>query len=130
MSHYAKVKNGKVNKVLIAEEEFFDTFIDETPGMWVKTSYNMKGGVYYNPETNAVGADQSIIVGDEARERKNYAQVGGWYDVVRNAFYSPQPYASWTLNETSFLWEAPTAYPDDGELYDWNEETTSWDAVQ
>ena len=45
MSHYAKVKNGKVNKVLIAEEEFFDTFIDETPGMWVKTSYNMKGGV-------------------------------------------------------------------------------------
>ena len=61
--------------------------------------------------------------------RKNYASVGYTYDEDRDAFIAPKPYASWTLNETTCLWEAPTAYPDDGNRYTWNEETTSWDLI-
>jgi hypothetical protein len=89
----------------------------------------MRGGVYYDPATNEAAADQSVITGDEGRERKNYAGTGFTYDRDRNAFIPPQPYASWTLNDTSCLWEAPVAYPTDGEMYTWNEDTTSWDVV-
>ena len=129
MAHYAKVKDGVVTQVIVAEPEFFDTFVDTEPGEWLKTSYNMRGGVYYDPETNAAAADQSVITGDEARERKNYAGIGFTYDRDRNAFIPPQPFASWILNDTSCLWEAPVAYPTDGEMYTWNEDTTSWDVV-
>ena len=58
--------------------------------------------------------------------RKNYAGIGDTYDAERDAFYSPQPYASWTLNDDTCLWESPTAYPTDGNAYNWDEETTSW----
>ena len=129
MSHYAKVQNGIVTGVIVAEAEFFETYVDDTPGEWVKTSYNIHGGVYYNPETNQPAEDQSVIEGDEARQRKNYAGVGYSYDKTRDAFIPPQPYPSWTLNETTCLWDAPVAYPDDGNQYQWNEETTSWDEV-
>ena len=61
--------------------------------------------------------------------RKNYAGIGYTYDDDRDAFIEPQPFASWTLNETTCLWEAPTSYPDDGEDYEWNESTTAWVAV-
>ena len=129
MSHYAKIENEIVTRVIVAEAEFFETYVDDTPGEWVKTSYNIHGGVYYNPETNQPAEDQSVIEGDEARQRKNYAGVGYSYDKTRDAFISPQPYPSWTLNETTCLWDAPVAYPDDGNQYQWNEETTSWDEV-
>lgn len=129
MAHYAKVKDGVVTQVIVAEPEFFDTFVDTEPGEWLKTSYNMRGGVHYDPETNEASADQSVITGDEGRERKNYAGIGFTYDRDRNAFIPPQPYASWTLDDTSCLWEAPVAYPTDGEIYTWNEDTTSWDVV-
>lgn len=129
MSHYAKVEEGIVTRVIVAEAEFFDTFVDSTPGEWIKTSYNMRGGVYYNPETNQPAEDQSVIEGDEARQRKNYAGTDFLYDQTRDAFIPPQPYPSWTLNETTCLWDAPVAYPDDGKKYTWNEETTSWDEV-
>jgi hypothetical protein len=129
MAHYAKVKDGVVTQVIVAEPEFFDTFVDNEPGEWLKTSYNMRGGVYYDPETNEAAADQSVITGDEGRERKNYAGIGFTYDRDRNAFIPPQPFASWTLDDTSCLWEAPVAYPTDGEMYTWNEDTTSWDVV-
>lgn len=76
-----------------------------------RTSYNTQGGVHQNGETPF---------------RKNYAGVGYTYDPVRDAFYSPQPYESWTLNEESCLWEAPVAYPDDGNSYLWDEETQNW----
>ena len=129
MSHYAKVENGIVTRVLVAEAEFFNTYIDDTPGEWIKTSYNMRGGVYYNPETNQPAEDQSVIDGDEARQRKNYAGKGFTYDATKDAFIPPQPYPSWTLNETTCLWDAPVARPNDGNRYQWNEETTSWDEV-
>ena len=129
MSHYVKVENGIVTRGIVAEAEFFDTYVDDTPGKWIKTSYNMRGGVYYDPETNQPAEDQSVIEGDEARQRKNYAGIGYSYDETRDAFIPPQPYPSWTLNETTCLWDAPVAYPDDGEMYQWNEETQTWDQI-
>ena len=88
-----------------------------------RTSYNTRGGVHYDPVTNQPSADQSKAF------RKNYAGVGYTYDHSRDAFIPPKPYDSWVLNETSCLWEAPVEYPDDGEMYAWNEDTTSWDLV-
>lgn len=79
-----------------------------------RTSYNTSGGVHKNGGTPF---------------RKNYAGIGYTYDESRDAFIPPQPFGSWTLNETSCLWEAPVAYPDDGQQYTWNEETTSWDLI-
>ena len=116
MAHFAKVVSGIVTKVIVAEQEFFLTFIDDSPGEWIQTSYNTSGGVHTEGGTPL---------------RKNYAGVGMIYDSVRDAFYAPQPYPSWTLNEDSCLWEPPVAYPDadSDEQYEWNEETTSWQLI-
>jgi len=122
MAHFAKVVNGTVSQVIVAEPEFFDTFVDSSPGTWIQTSYNTRGGVHYSPETGEPDGGVAL--------RKNYAGIGFTYDATRDAFYAPQPYPSWTLNETSCIWEPPVAYPTDGERYDWNEETQSWDAVE
>jgi len=128
MAHYAKVKDGIVTDVIVAEAEFFDTFVDNTPGTWVKTSYNMRGGVYHIDGEPA--EDQSVIDGDEARERKNFAGIGFNYDGI--GFYQQKPYNSWTLNNTTYFWEAPLDYPDDGNEYMWDEDayqadnTTGW----
>ena len=111
MAHFAKVVNGKVEQVIVAEPEFFDTFTDSSPGDWIQTSYNTWGGVNHN------GGDAL---------RKNYAGIGYTYDAARDAFYAPQPFSSWTLNEDTCLWEAPTPMPDDGNRYTWNEETQAW----
>ena len=129
MSHYAKVENGIVTRVIVAEAEFFNTYVDDTPGKWIKTSYNMRGGKYHDPETNQPAEDQSVIEGDEARQRKNYAGIGFSYDQTRDAFIPPKPYPSWVLNEDTCLWDAPVAYPDDGNMYQWNEETQTWDQI-
>lgn len=122
MAHYAKVKDGIVTQVIVAEPEFFDTFIDSSPGDWIKTSYNMQGGVYYDPETNSAVEDQSVIDEDEGRQRKNFAGIGHTYDRARNAFIPPKEFQSWVLNETSCLWEPPIAYPSDGLRYTWDED--------
>ena len=111
MAHYAKVNYGIVEQVIVAEADFFDTFVDTSPGEWIQTSYNTHGGIHSNGETPL---------------RKNYAGVGFTYDSVRDAFYEPQPYPSWTLNEDTCQWEPPVAYPDDGKGYDWDEATTNW----
>ena len=121
MAHFAKVVDGTVTQVIVAEPEFFDTFVDSSPGQWIQTSYNTRGGVHYSPETGE--PDDGVAL------RKNYAGIGFTYDAAKDAFIPPQPYASWTLNEETCLWEAPVAYPDDGQMYEWNEETTSWDVV-
>ena len=123
MAHFAKVNNGIVEQVIVAEPEFFDTFVDTSPGQWIQTSYNTRGGVHYNPETNQPSADQTKAL------RKNYAGIGYTYDAQRDAFIPPKPYPSWVLNETSCLWESPVPYPTDGGRYTWNEQTQSWDAV-
>ena len=117
MGHYAKVQNGIVSQVIVAEAEFFDTFVDSSPGQWIQTSYNTRGGVHYGQDGEPDGGEPL---------RKNYAGIGYTYDAARDAFIPPQPFASWILNETSCLWEAPVAYPDDGNMYIWDEDTTSW----
>lgn len=121
MSHFAKVDAGKVVQVIVAEKEFFDNFVDSSPGEWVQTSYNTRGGVHYGPDGKP---DGGIAL------RKNYAGIGYTYDHLRDAFIPPQPYPSWTLNENSCLWDSPVPYPDDGELYYWDEETLSWVLVE
>ena len=107
MSHFAKIESGIVTQVIVAEQDFVDTQV----GTWVQTSYNTHGGQHLLGNTPL---------------RKNYAGVGYTYDSTRDAFYTTQPYPSWTLNETTCLWESPVAYPDDGKMYRWNEDTTSW----
>ena len=111
MAHYAKVENTLVTQVIVAGAEFFDTFVDSSPGEWIQTSYNTHGGVHSNGETPL---------------RKNYAGVGFTYDSTRDAFIPPQPYNSWILNEDTCQYEAPTAYPEGDAMYNWNEDTTSW----
>ena len=123
MAHFAKVNNGIVEQVIVAEPEFFETFVDSSPGQWIQTSYNTRGGVHYNPETGEPSADQSKAL------RKNYAGIGYSYDATRDAFISPKPYASWLLDEQTCLWNAPVPYPTDGGRYTWNESTQAWDAV-
>jgi hypothetical protein len=114
MAHYAKVNNNIVEQVLVAEASFFDNFVDNTPGEWIQTSYNTHGGVHSEGGTPL---------------RKNFAGVGDVYDSVKDAFYVHQPFNSWILNETTCIWEAPTAYPDDGKRYEWDEDTTSWKEI-
>jgi len=111
MAHYAKVENTLVTQVIVAEAEFFETFVDSSPGEWIQTSYNTSGGVHADGGTPL---------------RKNYAGVGFTYDSVRDAFIPPQPYASWTLNEDTCQWDSPVPYPTDGLRYDWDEETLAW----
>jgi len=123
MGHFAKVSNGIVTRVIVAEADFFNNFVDDSPGQWIQTSYNTRGGVHYNPNTNEPSEDQSKAL------RKNYAGIGYTYDSTRDAFIPPQPFNSWTLNEDTCLWDSPVAYPEDGKLYKWNEEILNWEEV-
>lgn len=111
MAHFAKVVDGTVVSVIVAEPEFFDTFVDSSPGQWIQTSYNTYGGVHKNGGTPL---------------RKNYAGVGYTYDATKDAFIPPKPYASWILDDDTCLWNAPVAMPTDGKSYVWDESTTSW----
>jgi hypothetical protein len=110
MSHYAKVLDNKVVQVIVAEPEFFTTFVDNSPGEWIQTSYNTIGNQH--PDGRPL--------------RGNYAGVGYTYDRVNDVFYAPQPFPSWALNTDTWLWEAPVAYPVDGKVYSWDEATVSW----
>jgi hypothetical protein len=122
MAHYAKVQNGLVTKVIVAEAEFFETFVDDSPGDWIQTSYNTHGGIHYNPETKEPSADQSKSL------RKNYAGIGYTYDSIRDAFISPKPFASWVLDEETCWWNAPVEKPEGD--YRWNETTLSWVEIE
>jgi len=123
MAHFAKVLNGMVTDVIVAEPDFFETFVDNSPGAWIQTSYNTKGGVHYDPQTNEPSSDQSKAL------RKNYAGVGFSYDIELDAFIPPKPYPSWLLNEETCLWEAPAPMPEDEQMYGWNEENQQWIAL-
>lgn len=120
MSHFAKVLDGKVVNVIVAEPEFFETYVDTSPGTWIQTSYNTRGGVHYKPNSNEPSEDQSKAL------RGNYAGIGHVYDYKNDVFYMPQPYPSWTLNKTTWTWDPPIPAPTDGNVYDWDESTTSW----
>jgi hypothetical protein len=101
---FAKVKDGIVDDVMVADQDFMDNFIDTSAGTWIETK-----------------EDGSI--------RKNYAGIGYTYDETKNAFIPPQPYPSWKLNESTCRWEAPATYPDDGKVYLWNETSKAWDKI-
>ena len=126
MGYFARVNNGVVEQVISASQDFIDSYVSTEPGEWVKTSYNTRGGVHYardeDGQVTGPSEDQSKAL------RKNYAGVGYVYDVDRDAFYEPQPFPSWTLNEETCNWEPPVTYPTDGKEYVWNEGNTSWDA--
>jgi hypothetical protein len=119
MGHFAKVVDGKVTQVIVAEPEFFDTFVDTSPGTWLQTSYNTRGGVHYVPDSNTPSEDQSKAL------RANYAGISYTYDQVNDVFYAPQPYPSWTISAPTWEWQPPIAMPADG-VYTWDEATQSW----
>ena len=125
MAYYAELdKNNKVVAVKTASDE--DSFHGEyilsitTGKRHVRTSYNTRGGKHFDPNTGAFSQDQSKAF------RMNAAGLDFTYDQQRDAFYPPQPFPSWTLNETSCLWEAPVAMPSDGKKYSWNEDSGNW----
>lgn len=107
MAHFAKIEDGVVINVLVADQAFIDT----QEGTWVQTSYNTFGGSH---------------TGGGVPLRKNYAGIGFAYDSSRDAFIPPKPFNSWVLNETTCQWDAPVGYPDDGKSYAWVEDTTNW----
>lgn len=109
MTHFAKVNNGTVVQVIVAEPEFFETFVDTSLGEWVQTSYNTYGGVH---------SQGGIPL------RKNYAAIGFTYDKEKDAFIPPKPFDSWLLNEETCLWEAPTPKPEGPYL--WDETKKEW----
>ena len=108
MSHFAKIENGRVTTVIVAEQEFIDT----QDGTWVQTSYNTRGNVHYGQDRQPDGG---------VALRGNYAGIGYTYDTDNDVFYAPRPYASWTLADT-WLWVCPLTYPDDGKFYTWDED--------
>jgi protease II len=118
MSHFAKVESGLVTDVVVAEQDFIDT----QEGTWVQTSYNTHGNKHY-----AVGdydtPDDGLAI------RANYAGVGFTYDESNDVFYAPQPYPSWTLNNTTWLWNAPIPEPEDYDtkIYEWDEAAYNMD---
>ena len=120
MAHFAEIdENNIVTRVIVVDdkheadgENWCNSFAG---GTWKQTSYNTWGGVHSLGETP---------------RRKNYAGVGNTYDATRDAFIAPNNYPSWTLNEDTCQYEPPVAYPDDGELYTWDEDTTNWVEVE
>ena len=104
MAHFAEIENNLVLRVIVAEQDFINSGAVGDSFNWIQTSYS--GGF-----------------------RKNYAAVGNTYDKTRDAFMTPIPYPSWVLVEATCLWTAPTAYPDDGNQYEWNEDTTTWTEI-
>ncbi len=120
MAHYAKVLDNKVINVITAEAEFFNTFVDDSPGEWIQTSYNTRGGKHYDPDSGDEDSGTPL--------RKNFAAVGYVYDRTADAFHEPRPLdkdgelsESWTLNNTTYQWNSPIDYPSDGKKYDWDE---------
>ena len=116
MAHYAKVHNGLVEQVIVADSDYMVSFVDTSPGEWIQTSYNTSEGIHRLGGTPL---------------RKNYAGIGFKYDSVRDAFYAPQPYPSWSLDE-NYIWQSPVPMPEDAsseKIYDWDEENQEWKIV-
>jgi hypothetical protein len=122
MAHFAKLGTGNIvervevvsNDIATTEQAGVD-FLNNLYGtndIWKQTSYNTYGGIHQL---------------DGTPFRKNYAGIGFKYDQYKDAFIPPKPFNSWTLNETTCLWEAPVAYPTDGQRYTWNETNQTWD---
>jgi len=118
--HFAEIdENNIVKRVIVAEQDFIDSGAVGDSANWIQTSYNTRGGIHYTPDSDE--PDGGIAL------RKNFAGIGYIYDSDKDAFYQPQPYPSWSLNEDSCQWESPIPHPDNDKRYKWNEENQSWD---
>jgi hypothetical protein len=135
MAHFSKVVDGVVVQTAVTAEETWEEFLENNPkwydadgpGQWIKTSYNTKHGVHYDPETGEPSADQSKAL------RLNYGAVGRLYDKELDIFTYPKPpYASWTLDTSTGMWEAPIAVPTEYPefCYYWNEVDGQWELDQ
>lgn len=111
MAHFAKVIDGRVTQVIVAEPEVIESGLFGDPSDWVQTSYNTSANTHKEGGTPLRG---------------NYAAVNYYYDKENDVFYSPAPYASWSLDKTTWQWRPPINYPSDGKLYNWDENTLSW----
>lgn len=111
MSHYAKVIDNIVTEVIVADEEFIHSGLVGEPSDWIQTSYNTYGNIHKLGGTPLRG---------------NFAGIGYTYDKNNDVFYSPQPYPSWTLDTSTWLWNPPYPRPIDENMYFWDEESLSW----
>jgi len=127
MAHFAKLDENNIVLQVIVVNDLYEAdgenWCKELFGTnsWKKTSYNTRGGVHYAANSDTPDGGTAF--------RKNYAGIGYSYNPTLDAFIPPQPFPSWTLDESTCQWESPVPNPDDGNLYDWNESTQSWDAV-
>lgn len=122
MAHYAKVIDGIVQEVIVADDSFIKNGTFGDPLCWIKTSYNSRSGIHYNPASGEPDGLPAL--------RVNYASIGGNYDSVSDAFYDKQPFPSWILNRNNFTWNAPVSRPDDGKEYVWNENIVNWELIE
>lgn len=116
MSHFAKVINGLVEDVIVAEQDVIDSGLFGDPSLWIQTSYNTYGNVHLGPDRKP---DGGIAL------RGNYASAGSIYDATNDVFYGPQPFNGWLLNESTWLWEPPTPRPLGGR-WKWDNATEQW----
>lgn len=123
MAHFARVINGIVTEIVVAEADFIESGAVGDPKEWVQTSYNTRGGVHYVPDTTQPSEDQTKAL------RKNYAIIGGAYSVELDAFIPIKPFPSWVLDEQTCLWEAPIPKPEDGHVYEWDEDAQQWNRL-
>ena len=115
MAHFARVDKGIVKEIIVAEQDFIDSYVATEPGEWIQCSYNTRGGIHYQSDRITPSDDQTKAL------RKNYPSPNWTYDKDRDAFIPPCIFPSWTLNETTCLWDSPVPYPADNQLYKWNE---------
>lgn len=110
MAHFAKIENGIVTQVIVAEQEVINTGLWGDPSTWVQTSYNTIGGKH--PENRPL--------------RGNFAGIGYTYDAENDVFYAPKPFPSWTISGPDWIWKPPVDMPKDGKLYRWDENNLTW----
>jgi len=125
MAHFARIKDSIVDFVVVGRDEDENNEDQLAHDGWIykRTSYNTRGGIHYQADNNTPSQDQSKAF------RKNYAGIGYYYDSIRDAFIPPKPFPSWILNEQSCLWQSPIPYPNDGKIYQWNEEIGNWEEI-
>jgi len=128
MPYFAKLQPSDnpslfhISNVIRIDKESIDSGLWGEPNSWIETSYNTYGNIYYTPNSDPITQDpnQALAL------RANYANIGYTYDQTNDVFYSPQPYPSWTLNTSTWLWEAPVQMPTESGRYKWDESTKSW----
>jgi hypothetical protein len=136
MAHFVKFdENNIVLEIIVVDNFVLNQNSEEISGnlylnnlfkdniQWKQTSFNTRGGVYYEANSYTPSQDQSKAF------RKNYAGIGYYYDSIRDAFIPPKPFESWTLDEFSCLWNPPIPYPNDSKLYQWNEDILNWEEI-